>query len=66
VEVDAGERTGAEQAVDWQEWNAAYDSADSPLARRLRLVQREVRDALDEAPAGRLRAISICAGQGRT
>jgi len=55
---------GSQSAVDWREWHAAYDDASSPLARRLALVHRQVRLALELLPAGPLRAISICAGQG--
>ncbi|MEV0172948.1 class I SAM-dependent methyltransferase [Streptomyces sp. NPDC050803] len=51
--------------MDWHEWHGAYDSPDSYLARRLALVQHRVRLALDEAPPGPLRAVSLCAGQGR-
>jgi hypothetical protein len=50
---------------DWQAWHAPYDDAGSPLARRLAIVQRRIRDALDAAPAGALRVVSVCAGQGR-
>ena len=50
---------------DWQAWHAAYDDAGSPLARRLAIVQRRIREAVDAAPAGPLRAVSVCAGQGR-
>lgn len=50
---------------DWHEWHAAYDNPDSGLARRLTWVQDQIRAALDAAPAGPIRAISLCAGQGR-
>jgi len=50
---------------DWHEWHAAYDNPDSGLARRLSWVQDRIRAALDAAPAGQVRAISLCAGQGR-
>ncbi|GAA3507941.1 class I SAM-dependent methyltransferase family protein [Actinomadura keratinilytica] len=50
---------------DWAEWHRAYDDPRSPLSRRLRTVRQRVREALDAAPAGRLRAVSVCAGQGR-
>jgi hypothetical protein len=50
---------------DWADWHAPYDDPDSPLARRLAIVQRRIREALDAAPAGRLRVVSACAGQGR-
>jgi hypothetical protein len=52
------------QSVDWQAWHSGYENADSALARRLALVQAQVRAALDRARPGSIRAISICAGQG--
>ena len=51
--------------MDWKRWHDKYDEPDSELARRLTTVRARIRAALDEAPAGRLRAISLCAGQGR-
>jgi hypothetical protein len=50
---------------DWVAWHGAYDEPDSALARRLCLVQEQVRQALDQARPGKLRAVSLCAGQGR-
>lgn len=50
---------------DWVTWHDAYEDPDSPASVRLTLVQRHIRDALDEAPAGPLRAVSMCAGDGR-
>jgi hypothetical protein len=50
---------------DWQAWHAPYDEPGSPLARRLAIVQRRIRDAVDAAPPGPLRVVSLCAGQGR-
>jgi hypothetical protein len=50
---------------DWMAWHGAYDEADSALARRLCAVQGQIRQALDIARPGRLRALSLCAGQGR-
>jgi hypothetical protein len=50
---------------DWHEWYADYDNPGSGLARRLLWVQDQVRAALDAAPAGPVRAVSLCAGQGR-
>jgi SAM-dependent methyltransferase len=50
---------------DWYDWHEDYDRADSRLARRLAEVRRLVRAALDEAPPGPLRVLSLCAGQGR-
>ena len=50
---------------DWYSWHAPYDDPDSGLSRRLAWVQDRIRAVLDEAPPGPIRAISICAGQGR-
>jgi hypothetical protein len=51
--------------VDWQKWHETYDDPGSSLARRLRVVQARIREALDGCPPGRIRVISLCAGQGR-
>ncbi|WP_328748393.1 class I SAM-dependent methyltransferase [Streptomyces sp. NBC_00285] len=51
--------------MDWQKWHDRYDTPESPLARRLRWVQDRIRLALDDAPPGPLRVVSLCAGQGR-
>jgi hypothetical protein len=52
---------------DWQEWHQHYDDPGSSLVGRLRVVQRDLRRALGEAPRddGRLRLIAMCAGEGR-
>jgi hypothetical protein len=50
---------------DWYAWHADYDNPGSGLSRRLGWVQDRVRAALDDAPPGPFRAISLCAGQGR-
>ena len=49
---------------DWYAWHDAYDNPRTGLARRLEMVRDRIRAALDEAPPGPLRAISLCAGQG--
>ncbi|HEX4701884.1 MAG TPA: class I SAM-dependent methyltransferase family protein [Pseudonocardiaceae bacterium] len=51
--------------VDWAKWHEPYDTAGSSLDRRLDRVRQRIRDALDEQPAGPVRVISMCAGQGR-
>lgn len=51
--------------MDWHAWHDDYDRPDSPLTRRLHTVQGLIRQALDAAPPGPLRAVSVCAGQGR-
>lgn len=50
---------------DWHAWHADYDRPDSKLYRRLTAVKAQIGAALDEAPPGPLRAVSLCAGQGR-
>jgi hypothetical protein len=50
---------------DWYAWHSGYDDPGSGLSRRLSWVQDRIRAALDEAPPGPLRVISMCAGQGR-
>ena len=50
---------------DWVEWHRDYDDPGSLLSRRLELVQGHLRAELDHAPAGGIRLISLCAGQGR-
>jgi hypothetical protein len=49
---------------DWLTWHADYDT-DTPLQHRLRAVQRRIRDELDARPAGTIRVVSMCAGEGR-
>ena len=49
---------------DWYEWHAFYGDPDSGLSRRLSWVQDQIRAALNGAPPGPIRAISLCAGQG--
>jgi hypothetical protein len=50
---------------DWVDWHRPYDDPGSPLSRRLALVQARIAEGLQTAPAGPLRVISVCAGQGR-
>ncbi|WP_155375606.1 class I SAM-dependent methyltransferase [Catellatospora vulcania] len=52
-------------AKDWYDWHGPYADPDSPLSRRLRLVQEHVDGWLDERPEPVLRVVSACAGQGR-
>jgi hypothetical protein len=49
---------------EWTTWHEGY-APGSPLARRLSVVQGHVREALNTAPPGPIRVISICAGDGR-
>jgi hypothetical protein len=50
---------------DWVEWHRAYDDPGSLLSRRGELVQGHLRAELGRVPAGDVRLISLCAGQGR-
>jgi hypothetical protein len=59
-----GAGTASQASVDWRAWHAGYEDPNSELGRRLAVVQRQLRDALDRLPPGPIRAISVCAGQG--
>jgi hypothetical protein len=50
---------------DWVAWHDEYDEPGSRLHRRLVAVQALLARALDLAPPGPIRLISMCAGQGR-
>ena len=50
---------------DWYGWHDRYDEPDSALGRRLLVVQERIRATLDRLPPGPVRAVSLCAGQGR-
>lgn len=49
---------------DWFAWHEPYSDPGSALATRLAIVQGFLRCALDEAPTGEIRVLSLCAGQG--
>ena len=49
----------------WVRWHEAYQDPGSAQFRRLVLVQSEIRQALDAAPPGPIRVLSLCAGNGR-
>ena len=50
---------------DWVTWHEAYDDPSSRLSARLTLVKQHLAGALGRAPAGPVRLVSLCAGQGR-
>ena len=52
------------RVVDWQRWHDEYADSGSVLSRRLAVVQQRIRAWADARPAGPLRILSICAGQG--
>src|SRR5579863_3681351 len=49
---------------EWVEWHRGY-APGSPLSKRLEVVQRLTREALDRCAPGPIRVISLCAGDGR-
>lgn len=50
---------------EWVEWHQDYDDPGSTISKRLRAAQQAIRDALDRAPPGPIRLLSLCAGDGR-
>ena len=50
---------------DYLGWHDDYDRPGSRLHLRLLVVEDLVARALDELPPGRVRLLSMCAGQGR-
>jgi len=50
--------------MDWHEWHRDYEG-DTPLARRLLIVQAHIRELLSESESNTVGVISICAGDGR-
>lgn len=51
--------------TDWVDWHRAYDDPASSHARRLEVVRRRVRQALDLVSVPAPRLLSLCAGDGR-
>jgi hypothetical protein len=49
---------------DWLAWHEPYQDERSPLSRRLRAVQQQVRRVLPRMLDGAFTAVSLCAGQG--
>ncbi len=50
--------------MDWIDWHSDYDE-DSPLRRRLEIVQTWIRTALTEEKRSPVRVISLCSGEAR-
>jgi hypothetical protein len=57
-------QAGTAERRDWVAWHESYADGDSDLSVRLRVVQAEIRAALDRSPVGPFRVVSLCAGQG--
>lgn len=51
--------------MDWKQWHSRYDDPDSDFSRRLEEVRGRIVEALDRAEPGPVRAVSMCAGDGR-
>jgi hypothetical protein len=49
----------------WERWHEAYEDPASALSVRLRLVQDDLRGALEARADSPVRLLSLCAGQGR-
>ena len=47
---------------DWRTWHRAYDDPTSDLSRRLNEIVDAIHSAIDSAPPGPLRLISLCCG----
>lgn len=62
VDPDGG---GTSELRDWKQWFAGYDDPGSWQPHRLAVVRRGIRQALDEAPAGTVTVLYLCAGEGR-
>jgi hypothetical protein len=56
--------TGVVRVKDWVAWHRAYDDPASSLSIRLERVRWHLARALDQAPPGPVRLVSLCAGQG--
>jgi hypothetical protein len=50
---------------DWIDWHRHYDDPGSVMSRRLGIVSRVLADAITHAPAGSVRILSLCSGDGR-
>jgi hypothetical protein len=50
--------------MDWVAWHAEYNDPSSALSTRLLRVKWHLSQAIDRAPAGSIRLVSLCAGQG--
>ncbi len=50
--------------TDWVRWHGAYDDPASHLSARLERVRWHLARAIEHAPPGPVRVLSLCAGQG--
>lgn len=56
---------GDEAMVDWHAWHEKYDAPDSPLSRRLVVVQRLIGQWFERSAPRPVKIASVCAGDGR-
>jgi hypothetical protein len=56
--------TDGDGSSHWWRWHQDYSDPSSALAARLRVVIARTREAINAAPAGPVRLVSACAGQG--
>ena len=49
---------------DWMEWHGDYDDPSSSISARLARVRFHLHEAVSHAPPGKVRIVSLCAGQG--
>ncbi|MBD2691181.1 class I SAM-dependent methyltransferase family protein [Anabaena catenula] len=49
---------------DWLEWHDLYNT-EAKLQQRLKIVREYISYSLDNSPAGIIRIVSVCAGDGR-
>lgn len=47
------------------EWFRHYDDPGSEVAQRLPVVREQIRVAVESAPPGPIRVVSLCSGDGR-
>jgi hypothetical protein len=53
------------ERTDWLAWHTPYADPASPLSQRLGTIKEQIRAFIDERAGDELRAISVCAGDGR-
>lgn len=51
--------------TDWMQWHESYANPNSTLSQRLKVVCTRIAETLDQSPAGPIRMVSMCAGDGR-
>jgi len=51
--------------TDWVQWHENYADPASVYSQRLLAVRKRIAEALDRSPAGPIRVVSMCAGDGR-